>query len=156
MERNTAEKVQAKNGDAQAVHLTILRTEPGVFNDPSGSDLQPGYSVGHEFVKDLLHDWILNCCLALGLLSEDLKQLYRTSSRFLQAACIDQRHRDAVVSSDQDISYMRELAWLRATGPYLEAIGANCGISLVFWMKTSRELCNGYGIAFLLHKRRRW
>lgn len=56
MESKTAEDVQSKNGDAQAVHRTTLSTELGVFDNPFASDLLPGYSVGHEFVKHIPQD----------------------------------------------------------------------------------------------------
>lgn len=91
-----AEKVQSKNGDSQPMHCTSLRAGLGVLHDPSTSNLLPAYSIGLEFVKDVPFEWILNCRLPPGLRVESLKQLYKTSSYFLQADYIDYLQQTAV------------------------------------------------------------
>lgn len=71
------EEVWPKDGEAHQVHRTSLRTELGVFSDPSASDLPPGYSICPPFVKDIPYDWVLNYHLTPDLRSKALEQLYK-------------------------------------------------------------------------------
>lgn len=75
MGRRIAEVVYLKNFDPHAVPRATFSTELGVFDDPYPSQLPPGYSVGPDFVNDVPYDWILNCCLTLGLSNKALEQL---------------------------------------------------------------------------------
>lgn len=51
---------------------------------------------------------------------------------------------------------MRKLAGLRAICAELEAMRIQCKDLRPLWMRAGRELCKGYGRAFLLHNRQRW
>lgn len=83
-----------------------------MFEDLSAGDLLPNYSVGPEFVKILPHDWVLTFPVLLAFGNEALKQLYKSNSPFLQAACINHCHSAAVFLNDQDDHYMPEWTWL--------------------------------------------
>lgn len=83
------QEVQAENVDAQPLHRTTMGNALGVFDDPSARNLPPRYSVSPEFMKDVVHDWILKCVLPAGPREKALEQLYRTNSRLVQVACID-------------------------------------------------------------------
>lgn len=115
------------NADAQLVHSTTLKSELDVFDHPSASNLLPGYSVSHEFVKDVPHAWNLNCCLPLALCQEALEQLYNNKSPFLKAVCIDHCLSTTVYFTDLNVLYMPDLIWLLATGTDLKAMGAHRG-----------------------------
>lgn len=83
LESKTVEEVQLKNGDAQPVHLPTLISEQGVLDDPSISDLPPGYSVCPKFVNGVPHDCILNYHIPPRLRNEALEQLSKANSSLL-------------------------------------------------------------------------
>lgn len=83
MEKNTAGEFQSQNRDVQPVHCTALRTELGVFDDSSASELQLFCCPSTEIVKDVPQDWIFNSLLPSGLLDRALEHLYVTNCPFL-------------------------------------------------------------------------
>lgn len=119
-------EVQSEVDDAQPTHCTTLRTGLGVLEDTFAGGLPPGYGVCPTFVKNVPHFYILNWALPAGLCDEPLEQLYKTSSIFLQAGCIDHCHAAAVFFNDLHVRYMRELRWLRVTAAQLEALKVHC------------------------------
>lgn len=57
-----------------------MRTDLGVFDHYSASDLPQGDRVCLEYVKDVHYNWILNCCLSTGIHSVAAKRVYKTNS----------------------------------------------------------------------------
>lgn len=74
----TVPRIQLSDGDAQPPQCIILKCERGIFAGPFPKNFCPGYSVHPLFVKDVSHDWIVNCRPPSVFFEEKLKQLYKT------------------------------------------------------------------------------
>lgn len=69
--------------------------------------------------------------------NEAFQQLYEINSPFLQTASLDLHHRASLFFNDQAALYVRELAWLQATGAELKSMAAHRGGNRALWMRAS-------------------
>lgn len=76
--------MQAKKGDAQPYHRRTLRIGRGAFDGPYACDIQLGYSVDPESMKNVPQDGTMNLLLPTDLRRETLKQFCSINSPFLK------------------------------------------------------------------------
>lgn len=100
-----------------------LKTELGMYHDPSGSSFPPRFPVNPEFVKDVPHDCAMSCRFHLDL----SKKPCISSMKPFPPSCKELHwsfHQAVVLYNHTEPWYRWELVVLRATGAELAGMWA--------------------------------